>query len=161
MISMAEKEELYIEYHDKVAGYVFGKLQNRHDAEDIVSEIFTKIYEKYSLYDEKRATLSTWIYTVTRNTVTDYFRLNRESEELPDDFSDGKSEEDDFLRKESLKKLGEALSELDSRSRALIIFRYYKEMTLKDIAIRMGISYPYVKILHKSALHSLRELMNK
>ena len=32
MISMAEKEELYTEYRKKVAGYVFGKLQNRHDA---------------------------------------------------------------------------------------------------------------------------------
>ena len=48
MISMAEKEELYTEYRKKVAGYVFGKLQNRHDAEDIVSEIFLKVYEKYS-----------------------------------------------------------------------------------------------------------------
>ena len=43
MISMAEKEELYTEYRKKVAGYVFGKLQNRHDADDIVREIFLKV----------------------------------------------------------------------------------------------------------------------
>lgn len=161
MISMAEKEELYTEYRKKVAGYVFGKLQNRHDAEDIVSEIFLKVYEKYSSYDGECASLSTWIYTVTRNTVIDYFRSNRSEEELPEDFSCGDLEEDEFLKKESLHELGRALAELDERSRALIIFRYYKEMTLKEIADRMGISYAYVKILHKSALHDLRTRISR
>lgn len=161
MISMAEKEELYTEYRKKVTGYVFGKLQNRHDAEDIVSEIFLKVYEKYSSYDGERASLSTWIYTVTRNTVIDYFRSNKSEEELPKDFSCGDLEEDEFLKKESLHELGRALAELDERSRALIIFRYYKEMTLKEIADRMGISYAYVKILHKSALHDLRTRISR
>ena len=161
MISMAEKEELYTEYRKQVAGYVFGKLQNRHDAEDIVSEIFLKVYEKYSSYGGERASLSTWIYTVTRNTVIDYFRSNRSEEELPEDFSCGDLEEDKNIKKESLHELGRALAELDERSRALIIFRYYKEMTLKEIADRMGISYAYVKILHKSALHDLRTRISR
>lgn len=116
---------------------------------------------KYSSYDGERASLSTWIYTVTRNTVIDYFRSNKSEEELPEDFSCGDLEEDEFLKKESLHELGKALAELDERSRALIIFRYYKEMTLKEIADRMGISYAYVKILHKSALHDLRTRISR
>jgi len=40
--------------------------------------------------------------------------------------------------------------------RTLIIFRYYKQMSLKEIAQRLGISYAYVKFLHKSALQALR-----
>ena len=38
-----EKEALYTEYHDKVSHYVFCRLQNKSDAEDIVSEIFLKV----------------------------------------------------------------------------------------------------------------------
>ena len=37
-----------------------------------------------------------------------------------------------------------------------MILKYYKKMSLKDIAARMGISYAYVKILHKSALNKLK-----
>ena len=33
MNAAAEKEKLYTEYRDKVMGYIFGKLQNRHDSE--------------------------------------------------------------------------------------------------------------------------------
>ena len=160
MISMTEKEELYMAYRDKVRGYVFGKLQNRQDAEDLVSEIFVKVYEKYSSYNVERASVSTWIYTITRNTVIDYFRASRGEEQLPEEFPDDCSETDGLLQRESLRELGKALSALDERSRVLVVLRYYRQMTLKDIASRMGISYAYVKILHRNALHRLRMLMS-
>ena len=57
--------------------------------------------------------------------------------------------------------LGEALGKLDDRSRALIVLRYYKRMSLKDTAARLGVSYAYVKVLHKEALRLLRKHMGE
>ncbi len=151
-----EKEALYTEYRDKVSRYVFCRLQNKSDAEDIVSEIFLKVYEHFDTFDASLASVSTWIYTITRNTVTDYFRSNRIYAELPEEASDEDDVDCVVLRKESLAALGKALSKLDERRRALVILKYYKKMSLKDIAARMGISYAYVKILHKSALSKLK-----
>lgn len=151
-----EKEALYTEYRDKVSRYVFCRLQNKSDAEDIVSEIFLKVYEHFDTFDASLASVSTWIYTITRNTVTDYFRSNRIYAELPEEASDGDDVDCVVLRKESLAALGKALGKLDERRRALVILKYYKKMSLKDIAARMGISYAYVKILHKSALNKLK-----
>ena len=151
-----EKEALYTEYHDKVSHYVFCSLQNKSDAEDIVSEIFLKVYEHFDTFDASLASVSTWIYTITRNTVTDYFRSNRIYAELPEELSDGDDIDCVVLQKESLAALGKALGKLDERRCALVILKYYKKMSLKDIAARMGISYAYVKILHKSALNKLK-----
>lgn len=161
MSMTAEREALYAEYAEKVRGYVFGKLSNRDDAEDIVSDIFLKIYEKYPTFDESRASVSTWIYTITRNTVIDYFRAHRICAELPDDLPDEGGVDDGLLRQESLRALGEALGKLDDRSRALIVLRYYKRMSLKDTAARLGVSYAYVKVLHKEALRLLRKHMGE
>lgn len=161
MSMTAERETLYAEYAEKVRGYVFGKLSNRDDAEDIVSDIFLKIYEKYPTFDESRASVSTWIYTITRNTVIDYFRAHRICAELPEDLPDEGGVDDGLLRQESLRTLGEALKRLDDRSRALIVLRYYKGMSLKDTAARLGISYAYVKVLHKEALRLLRKHMGE
>lgn len=161
MSMTAEREALYAEYAEKVRGYVFGKLSNRDDAEDIVSDIFLKIYEKYPTFDESRASVSTWIYTITRNTVIDYFRAHRICAELPDDLPDEGGVDDGLLRSESLRVLREALKRLDDRSRALIVLRYYKGMSLKDTAARLGISYAYVKVLHKEALRLLRKHMGE
>ena len=151
-----EKEALYTEYRDKVSRYVFCRLQNKSDAEDIVSEIFLKVYEHFDTFDASLASVSTWIYTITRNTVTDYFRSNRIYAELPEEASDEDDVDCVVLRKESLAALGKALGKLDERRRALVILKYYKKMSLKDIAARRGISYAYVKILHKSALNKLK-----
>ena len=151
-----EKEALYTEYRDKVSRYVFCKLRNKNDAEDLVSEIFLKVYENLDTFDASLASVSTWIYTITRNTVTDYFRSNRTYPELPEELSDGGGVDCVILQKESLAALGKALGKLDERRRALVILKYYRKMSLKDIASKMGISYAYVKILHKSALNKLK-----
>lgn len=161
MSMTAEREALYAEYAGKVRGYVFGKLSNKADVEDVVSEVFLKVYEKYPTFDESRASVSTWIYTITRNTVIDYFRVHRTCAELPDDLPDEGGVDDGLLRQESLRALGEALKRLDDRSRALIVLRYYKGMSLKDTAARLGISYAYVKVLHKEALRLLRKHMGE
>ena len=84
-----EREALYTAYSEKVRGYVFGKVANRHDAEDLVSDVFLKAYEKYPTFDADRASVSTWLYTITRNTVIDYFRTHRPGVELPEDLPDG------------------------------------------------------------------------
>ena len=161
MSMTAEREALYAEYAGKVRGYVFGKLSNRDDAEDVVSDVFLKVYEKYPTFDADRASVSTWVYTITRNTVIDYFRVHRTCAELPEDLPDEGGVDDGLLRRESLQMLGEALGKLDDRSRALIVLRYYKRMSLKDTAARMGVSYAYVKVLHKEALRLLRKHMGE
>lgn len=161
MSMTAEREALYAEYAGKVRGYVFGKLSNRADAEDVVSDVFLKVYEKYQTFDADRASVSTWVYTITRNTVIDYFRIHRTCAELPEDLPDEGGVDDGLLRQESLRMLGEALGKLDNRSRALIVLRYYKRMSLKDTAARLGVSYAYVKVLHKEALRLLRKHMGE
>lgn len=160
LITVEEKEALYRDYRDKVRRYIFGKLQNKDDAEDLVSETFLKVYEKYDTFNETLSSVSTWIYTIARNTVTDYFRTRRVHSELADNLCDDNAVDDEVIKAESLEELGKALERLDERSRGIVIFRYYKRMTLKDIAEKMGISYAYVKILHGNALTTLRKYLN-
>ena len=84
-----------------------------------------------------------------------------EETRLPEDLPDEGGVDDGLLRQESLRTLGEALGKLDDRSRALIVLRYYKRMSLKDTAARLGVSYAYVKVLHKGALRLLRKHMGE
>ena len=46
------QESVYIEYKDKVTGYVRGKISNPHEAEDIVSDVFMKVLKGLSGFDE-------------------------------------------------------------------------------------------------------------
>ena len=70
--SLDRKEKIYAEYFEKVTGYIRSHIENIQDREAIASEVFLKVYAKLDSYDERKASLSTWIYTITKNTVIDY-----------------------------------------------------------------------------------------
>lgn len=153
------KESLYNDYYRKVFGYLKGKTSNYHLAEDLASDVFMKVYSKADTFDETKSSVSTWIYTITRNTLTDYFRSRKVFEEIPEELSDGSDIEATVLDNETLEELADALEKLDERERDIIILRYYKGMKLKDIADVIGISYAYVKLLHNKALMLLKEYL--
>ena len=74
---MHTAEQIYLQYHDKVRAYVRGKIQDPHDVEDLVSAVFMKIVQKLDSYDPDKASVATWVYTITRNTVIDHYRTRR------------------------------------------------------------------------------------
>lgn len=160
-MSVAEtKEAVYIEFHEKVTHYVRGKVRSPHDAEDIVSDVFVKVYEHLDRFDDTRASLSTWIYTVTRNTVIDYYRKKQYYCELDESLA-ADTDEDGLLKEELLGELADALEALDTRSRDIIILHYFSRLTLRTIAERLEISYSYTKLLHNAALGELRKRMDR
>lgn len=74
---MMDAGQIYEEFQPKVRAYVRGKIHDPHDADDLVSAVFMKVVQKLDSYDPDKASISTWVYTITRNTVTDYFRTRR------------------------------------------------------------------------------------
>lgn len=157
MYTETEKEEIYRTYHPKVYGYIVSRISDANTAEDIAADVFLKVYEKLGSFDETKASVSTWIYTITRNTLIDHYRTRRVLEEIPETLSGGEEVEDDICTAETLDELAKALLKLDERERTIIVLRYYRGTSLKDIAERLGISYAYVKVLQKSALGKLKK----
>ena len=103
------KEELYIEYADKVMGYIRSKITNQADAEDLHSTVFLKVYQKFDTFDQTKASVSTWIYTITKNTVTDFFRTRHVHSEIEEDILDEGDEYQGILDEETLNELADAL----------------------------------------------------
>lgn len=159
IVSDLEKEKIYRDFHGKVYGYIVSKINNQHNAEDLAADVFVKVYEKLDSFDDSKASLSTWIYTITRNTLTDYYRTRRVFEEIPETQTDESSFEDDICNQEMLESLANALETLDERERDIIILRFYSGKTLKEIAAQMDISYAYIKILQNNAFAKMKKYL--
>lgn len=151
--------EIYSDYHDKVYGYIRSRVLNTDLSEDLTSEVFLKIYEKLDTFDREKASVSTWVFTITRNTLIDYYRVRKVNEEIPETMAGGSLVEDEVIEHEMLDELASALEKLDERCRDIIILHYYSRMTLKEIAVKLSISYAYVKVLHNKALETLKKYM--
>ena len=70
-------EEIYEEFFPKIYNYFFYRLLHKEETEDLVSQVFVKIAEHLDRYDPHKARLSTWIYRIAENTLTDYFRTRK------------------------------------------------------------------------------------
>lgn len=151
-----EKTKIYEDYSIKVRNFILSKVNDFNLAEDLTSDVFVKVYSKLDSFDDKKASLSTWIFTITRHTLIDYYRTRRVNEELPEDLTYEDDEEDSICNEENLNILKEGLKKLSEKERDLIILHYYSKETLKDIASKMNISYAYSKVLHAKALLKLK-----
>lgn len=160
MTETVANDAIYREYHDKVARYIRGKIANFSDAEDLISVVFLKIYQKLEGFDETKSSLSTWIFTITRNTVTDYFRTKKVHCEFTEDITFDCDLENQLLTNEMLELLAATLEKLSERERYLIILHYYSGHTLVKIAEMMKMSYANIKIIHKKALACIKKHMN-
>ena len=152
-------EEIYTAYHGKVMNYIAARIRNRADAEDLCSDVFEKVQRRLSEYDSTKASISTWIFTITRNTVIDRFRKVRPEEELDENLSDSTEVDDSLLQDETLSELAGALRALPEQMRDIIVLRYYDGKPLTEIAEMMHLSYGAVKLRHPNALMLLREKM--
>ena len=152
--------DFYTDYSGKVMAYIRARIRSKADAEDLQSEVFEKIMRKIDEFNPEKASLNTWIFTITRNTVIDHYRRSRPGEELDENLSDGVELDESLLNNETLSELAAALRKLPEQMRDIIVLRYYDGKPLTEIAQLMGLSYGAVKLRHQNAVIMLREAMN-
>ncbi len=157
MTDTAFFEEIYREYQPKISGYIHNHVNNPEDAEDLCSEVFRKAWEHIDT--QNRSGFSSFLYTVTRNTVFDYFRTHRQFAPIPETMAVEDDMGENLLREETLSRLAEALKALPEQQRELIVLRYYKNKTLQEIAEMMDLSYGVTKRQHKAALDALHGIL--
>lgn len=153
---------IYTQYRDKVFGFIRSKVLNQTEAEDIAQDVFLKVCANLDKYDEAKASLSTWIYTITRNTVYDYLKEKRDRPmlELIDETISSEEEPDEaMLNGETLEELASALEKLPQNERDIIILLYYKKLDRKNTAEMLGMTYGQLRYLHDKAIRRLGELL--
>jgi RNA polymerase sigma-70 factor (ECF subfamily) len=58
---------LYERYFDEIYGYLRVLLKDRHEAEDATQQIFTRVFERLSSYQQRRQPFRAWLFVVARN----------------------------------------------------------------------------------------------
>ena len=152
-------ERVYTAYRSKVMGYLCARLGSQAEAEDLCSDVFEKAFRKMDQFDETKAAVGTWIFTITRNTLIDHYRRKKPQEELDENLKDDAEPDESLLNTETLSELAGALKRLPAQMRDIIVLRYYDGKPLTEIAEIMQLSYGAVKLRHQNALNLLREYM--
>ena len=149
-------EEIYAAYREKIRAYLADRTGSPEDAEDLCEDVFEQIGRSLPRYDAEKASLSTWIFRITRFTLIDYLRTRHPSEPQDEALGYDGGYDEALIREETLETLASALKAMDGELRNLIILRYYRKKTLTEISRMTGISYGMVRLKHERALAFLR-----
>lgn len=153
-------EQIYATYNKKVMGYIMARVQRRAEAEDLCADVFEKVFRKIDGFDKEKATLSTWVYAITRNTVIDYFRKMKPTEEIDESIPADTTVDASLLKKETLSDLAKALKTLPQEQQDIVVLLYYDRIPLTQIAQMMHLSYGMVKQRHQKALAALKKCLD-
>ena len=154
-----EWENIYDLYCGKVMGYIAARVQRRADAEDLCADVFEKAFRKRDAFDASKASISTWIFTITRNTVIDYFRKTRPTEEPDENLASDEEVDEHLLSQETLSELASALNRLPEELQDIIVLMYYDGKPMTEVATMMGLSYGAIKLRHQKALAQLKLML--
>jgi RNA polymerase sigma-70 factor (ECF subfamily) len=154
--------QLYEEYLDKVFRYIQYRVNNMQLAEDLTSAVFEKALVNFSKYSSDKASFSTWIFSIARNVVIDYYRVHgkrqtvslEETTEMP---SRDLSPEEELLKREELKRLQVFLTDLPQGEQEIIRLKFGAELNNRQIAKTLGLSESNVGTKLYRAIRKLRD----
>ncbi|MCW3092525.1 MAG: polymerase, sigma-24 subunit, subfamily [Ferruginibacter sp.] len=154
---------LYDNYAPALNGVIFRLVGDKSIAEDILQEVFIKIWNNFSSYDPSKGRLFTWMMNLTRNLTIDtlrskgYKKQNKISgdENSVNDLQDTNSGPEKFdtmgLRKQ--------LENLKPEQRVIIDLAYFSGYTQDEIAKETGIPLGTVKTRMRAAIMELRKIL--
>ncbi|MGC0772900.1 MAG: sigma-70 family RNA polymerase sigma factor [Candidatus Acidiferrum sp.] len=157
--------ELYRTFAPSIFRFCRRALPTREDAEDATMEIFMKLRDKLSQYDETRS-FSAWLYRVAANHCWDILRRRKirqdketeDVENVPLEHPDP-NQLDKLIEQKTSEEVRHALDKLGARARMALVLRYYSDMSYDEIADALGVRRAFVGVVLLRARHELRQAL--
>lgn len=151
--------EIYSLIGGRMYALAIGILKNQSDAEDVVEECLIKIYTNiYSYSDNTNA--YAWVMKIVRNTCFSILRKRKvRAEENIDDFFSLTDKNYDPEKMDQAIIIESAISKLTTEQKKMIYYRYYIDLTVREIAKETGMSKSAVARKITQSEQALKELL--
>jgi RNA polymerase sigma-70 factor (ECF subfamily) len=148
-------------YKDAVQNLAYRMLSNVTEAEDVTQEVFVRAYTQLATYKPAHK-FSTWLLSIASHLAIDQLRRRRflalPLEDVPflEWITDlGAGPEQSALNGEQQDEIQAYLGRLHSKYRAVIVLRYWYDLSYEEIATALDLTPALVK----ARLHRARELL--
>lgn len=156
---------LYDKYVDAVYRFVFLRLGDEHNAEDLTSQVFIKAWEKLGGYEMRGLPFGAWLFRIARNITVDHYRAYRETVPLEsDDASEAEAACDvdqEVETKVDLERLLSLMNSLTEDQRQVLTLKFVEGLSTEEIAQVMGKREGAIRALQMRGLQSLAALIEK
>lgn len=158
--------EIIGDYKDGLTLYLNSFVGNIYIAEELMEETFVKLATKKPRFSGK-STFKTWLYSIGKNTASDYVRKNSKASEVPlEKLENMISDEEDLLRnyikKEDGRAVRSALSRLPKDYRSAVYLAFFEGFSNEETARITGKSKRQVEnLIYRGKLRLKEELIKE
>lgn len=154
--------QIYDLYFQKVYRFVYFRVNHRQAAEDLVSEVFIKVWAKIAKIEETAA-FNGWIFQIARNMVIDYYRSRKQDVDLTL-LENVLEYEDNMIDRANLgfdqKVFLENLKKLSGEQQLVIKLKFLDELENADIARILDKSEGAIRVIQHRAISELKKLLS-
>lgn len=158
--------ELYDRYVDRVYAFVYRRTGDRHLAEDLTGDVFTRALKRLSTYRYTGADPIAWFITIARNRVHDHYRSGRfrleqahsDAADMVTETSDGP--EGNSERAAIIAEVQQALAKLKPDHAEVLHLRFVEDLSVSEAAAVLGRNEGAVRALQHRALKALAKFVD-
>jgi RNA polymerase sigma-70 factor (ECF subfamily) len=170
--SMGDRDayaELYQRYVDKIYRYIYYKVGQRAETEDLTSQTFMKAWDAIGDYEWRNHPFGAWLFRIAHNLVVDYHRARRDNVSLSDASPqlEQRASSDDIRPEKilgemiTMDRVRHAIGRLTEEQQQVLILRFFEGMSTGEVADLMGKRRGAIRGLQFRALSALRELLHR
>jgi RNA polymerase sigma-70 factor (ECF subfamily) len=150
---------LYDSHVGKVYGYLYKRLDQPADAEDVTAEVFVRAMRALPSFQVTGAPIGAWLIRIAHNLAVNHLKKQSRRQEVTFLDESRASAEDPAelaLRQASFEEVSSVMEDLTDLQRQVIEFRFLRQLTVAETADRMNRTESAVKFLQHSAIRALR-----
>lgn len=155
---------LYKNYSGALYGVIFRIVRYEEEANEVLQDVFVKIWNSIESFDQKKASLYTWMLNIARNAAIDRlksksFQNDLKNQSIPDFVNNhvGLSLE----QKHDFQEVQNGVNNLRDEYKVLINKAYFGGFTQEEISEELGIPLGTVKTRTRAALQELKNILRE
>jgi len=153
---------LYGDYYDRIVRYIFVRINNQSEAENLGGEVFLRALQSLDSYRGRPGQMVAWLFSIARNLVVDYQRKMSKRKTVPlndVEIPDRVSIEETVETKLEVERLSQALKQVTSAQREVIGLRFFAGLSSAEVGKILGKSSGAVREMQRAAVETLRQQM--
>jgi RNA polymerase sigma-70 factor (ECF subfamily) len=152
---------LYDRYSPIVYSVALRVLADTGAAEDVVQEVFLKLWRNPGLFDSSRGNLGAWLAVIARNRAIDTLRKRHPETDISDVVVSVEPDmAGDAQRARAAEKVRGALGAMPPAQRSALEMAYFEGLTHTEIAAKTGEPLGTIKTRIRAGLIALRKAFN-
>lgn len=155
---------LYDNYSKSLYGVIFNLIKDKEEAEDLLQEVFVKIWKNIDSYNDSKGRFYTWMLNIARNATIDRLRskgFNNSQKNLSsDNFVHILDDNAKVVNKIDAIGIRTFINKLKPKCIQIIDLLFFKGYTQQEASEELAIPLGTVKTQNRNCMNELRMMIN-